>query len=260
MGSHEGSCALRLGEGHWQALKAARGAGGDVQFHNGASVRSSDGVLGVIEARSDDPVDRVTVRLRNGREALLPEELLTPETDGTYRTTVTAAQLLAGTEPASSEQAELAIPVIAEDLKVSKRQVAAGTLRVNKTVHEHTEVVQMPLSKDRLDVRRVVLDRDVEAVQPVRYEGDTIIVPVFEEVLIVQKRLRLKEELHITRKTVVENYEENVTVKREQASLERVDREGNVSAVETPAAKDEPRQTVPSVGRRRSRGPFLTDD
>jgi hypothetical protein len=64
-----------------------------VQLRNGASVRSPDGVLGVIEARRDDPPGRVTLRLGNGREALLPEELLTPETDGTYRTTVTSAQL-----------------------------------------------------------------------------------------------------------------------------------------------------------------------
>jgi len=140
-----------------------------VQLRNGASVLSSDGVLGVIEARRDDPPGRVTLRLSNGREALLPEELLTPETDGTYRTTVTSAQLLgaASVEATSvgansDDPGDLAILVIAEDLQVSKRQIAEGTLRVNKTVHERTEVVQMPLSKDRLDVRRVVLDRDVD--------------------------------------------------------------------------------------------------
>jgi len=236
-----------------------------VQLRNGASVRSPDGVLGVIEARSDDPTGRVTLRLSNGREALLPEELLTPETDGTYRTTVTSAQLF-GATPVGAKSAnpadpgDLAIPVIAEDLQVSKRQVAAGSLRVNKTVHEHTEVVQMPLSKDHLDVRRVVLDRDVDGPQPVRYEGDTLIVPVFEEVLVVQKRLRLKEELHITRKTVVENYEENVTLQREEASLERVDKDGNVTDVETPARSVEQTHSIPSAGRRRSRGPFLTKD
>ena len=232
-----------------------------MEFRNGALVRSPDGVLGVIEGRRDDPAGRVTVRLSNGREALLPEELLTPDTDGTYRTTVTAAQLLGAMSANSADQGELAIPVIAEDLHVSKREVPAGTLRVNKTVHEHTEVVQMPLTKDRLDVRRVVLDRDVDGPQPVRYEGDTLIVPVFEEVLVVQKRLRLKEELHITRKTVVENYEENVTLKREEASLERVDADGNVTEVDTPARSVEQTHTMPSVARRgRTRGPFLKDD
>jgi uncharacterized protein (TIGR02271 family) len=233
-----------------------------VQLRNGASVRSPDGVLGVIEARRDDPPGRVTLRLSNGREALLPEELLTPETDGTYRTTVTLAQLLGAASAGSNsdDPGDLAIPVIAEDLQVSKRQVAEGTLRVNKTVHERTEVVQMPLSKDRLDVRRVVLDRDVDGPHPVRYEGDTLIVPVFEEVLVVQKKLRLKEELHITRKTVVENYEENVTLQREEASLERVDKEGNVTEVETPARRVEQTQPISSGARRRSRGPFLTED
>ncbi len=231
-----------------------------MRFHNGATVQSPDGVLGVIEARRDDPAGRITLRLRNGKEALLPEELLIPETDGTYTTAVTAAQLFADSAPKSADEAELAIPVIAEDLHVSKRQVPTGTLRVNKTVHEHTEVVQMPLSKDRLDVRRVVLDREVDATQPPRYEGDTLIVPVFEEVLVVQKRLRLKEELHITRTTVVENYEENVTLKREEASLERVDREGNITEVETPTQVEQQRQTVPSAAPRRRRGPFLTED
>jgi len=207
----------------------------------------------------------VTVRLSNGREALLAEELLTPDAEGTYRTAVTAAQLLGATfgvtSANSAEDGDLAIPVIEEHLDVSKRQVPTGTLRVNKTVHEHTEVVQMPLTKDRLDVRRVVLDRDVDGPQPVRYEGDTLIVPVFEEVVVVQKRLRLKEELHITRTTVVENYEENVTLKREEASLERVDKDGSVTEIETPARNVEQTHTVPSVGKRvRTRGPFLKED
>lgn len=41
----------------------------------------------------------------------------------------------------------------------------------------------------------------------IRTEGDVTIVPVLEEVLVVEKRLVLKEELHIRRRVAAETVE-----------------------------------------------------
>ena len=49
------------------------------------------------------------------------------------------------------------------------------------------------------------------------------IVPVFEEVLVVEKRLVLKEELHLRKCTSVEAVEAPVTLRKQTARVERLD-------------------------------------
>ncbi len=55
-----------------------------------------------------------------------------------------------------------------------------------------------------------------------RQEGDLLIVPVVEEVLVVEKRLVLKEELHIRRRVETESVEVPVELRRQRAEVERV--------------------------------------
>jgi stress response protein YsnF len=79
-----------------------------------------------------------------------------------------------------------------------------------------------------VEVRHVPVDRIValEEAPANRYEGDTLIVPVLEEVLVVERRVRIKEELHITRIRREEQYREEVTLKAEQVRVERFDESG----------------------------------
>jgi stress response protein YsnF len=67
------------------------------------------------------------------------------------------------------------------------------------------------------------VDRVVSEAPAVRTEGDVTIVPVLEEVLFVEKRLVLKEELHIRRTATTETVEVPVTLRRQRAVIERVD-------------------------------------
>ncbi|MGI4789010.1 MAG: DUF2382 domain-containing protein [Janthinobacterium lividum] len=48
-----------------------------------------------------------------------------------------------------------------------------------------------------VDLSRVEINEFVENPPPVRYEGNVMIIPILEEVLVVEKRLRLKEEVYI---------------------------------------------------------------
>jgi len=65
------------------------------------------------------------------------------------------------------------------------------------------------------------VDRVVAGPVPVRHEGDTMIVPVLEEVLVVEKRLVLKEELRVTRRRVETREPQTVTLRREDVVVER---------------------------------------
>ncbi len=84
------------------------------------------------------------------------------------------------------------------------------------------EPVAVDLHSEEIEVRRVPVNRDLDAPVAVRYEGETMIVPVVEEVLIVKKQLRLKEEIHIIRKQTVQRHQEEVLLRREEVIVEPV--------------------------------------
>ena len=50
-----------------------------------------------------------------------------------------------------------------------------------------------------------------------------MIVPIMEEVLVIEKRLILKEELHIHKRRVETHQPQQVTLRREEVRVERLD-------------------------------------
>ena len=92
---------------------------------------------------------------------------------------------------------------------------------VTTSVQERTEYAELDLRVGEADILRVPINRVVSAPPAVREEGDTIIVPVLEEVLVVEKRLVLKEEIHIRRGEVIQHVREPVILRSETVSLER---------------------------------------
>ncbi|MGK3992451.1 YsnF/AvaK domain-containing protein [Sorangium sp. So ce1024] len=118
---------------------------------------------------------------------------------------------------------ELIVPVVAQEIEVTKRTIESGRVRITKQVHERVEAVAEPLERERVFVERVAIDQVVTEPPATRQEGDTLIVPVVEEVLVIEKRLVLKEELHITRVRSVEvSPPEHVTLRSEDVRVERV--------------------------------------
>ena len=114
-----------------------------------------------------------------------------------------------------------AIPLVEERLSVAKRQVESGRVRVLVTVEEREETVTEELLRDDLQIERVPRNVRLAEVPNVRLEGNTTIVPVVEEVLVVEKALVLVEEIHISRRSVSEPTEIPVTVRAERARVER---------------------------------------
>lgn len=128
--------------------------------------------------------------------------------------------------PENSQQEGLRIPVIEEQLAVGTRIVETGRgVRVHKTVTEQPVTIDERLMREEVDVRHVPVDRFVapEEAPASRYEGDTLVVPILEEVLVVERRLRIKEELHITRVRHEEHYRDSVPLKAERVEVERFD-------------------------------------
>ncbi|MGH8169250.1 MAG: DUF2382 domain-containing protein, partial [Steroidobacteraceae bacterium] len=93
--------------------------------------------------------------------------------------------------------------------------------RIRTVVEESTRWVTDSLTSEHVQVERVPVEREVEAVPPIRQEGDTTIIPVVDEVLVIERRLVLREELHVRKERRVEKVEEPVTLRTMHAVVER---------------------------------------
>jgi uncharacterized protein (TIGR02271 family) len=127
----------------------------------------------------------------------------------------------AALQPDAEEYA--AIPLVEERLSVAKRQVESGRVRVRVTVEERAETISEQLARDDVQIERVPRGERLTEMPHVRLEGSTTIIPVVEEVLVVEKALVLVEEIHVRRRTEVETVEIPATVRSERASVERED-------------------------------------
>lgn len=116
-----------------------------------------------------------------------------------------------------------AIPVIEERISAGKRTVETGRVKVRKSRHRHTETVDVPLAVDEFTVEHVPVDAPAGDSPPsARWEGETLIVPVLEERLSVEKRWWIREELHLTRHRREVHRPQEVELLSEEVHVERL--------------------------------------
>ena len=111
----------------------------------------------------------------------------------------------------------------AENVTVSRRTGAGDTLRVGTITRRRDHHIDESLSHVRVEVERVLIGRPVAAVPPTREEGDTTILSVVEESIVTERRLILKEEVHIRRVHVAERHQETVVVREQSVEISRVE-------------------------------------
>jgi uncharacterized protein (TIGR02271 family) len=82
---------------------------------------------------------------------------------------------------------ETVVPVIEEELKVGKRSVESGRVQIVKRIEQREQLIDQPLLKDEVQITRVPVNRPIDRVLPVRQEGEVLIIPVMEEILVIGK-------------------------------------------------------------------------
>lgn len=185
----------------------------------------------------DDGTLQVILQRPQGRLLKLPRQMLLQRDDGSYEVPLAFSEVEASV---LAKDERIAIPVIQEELQVGKRVVDTGRgMRVHRRIVERTEVIDEPLWKDELELRHVPIDRlvDPAALPAPRQEGDTYIVPVLEETLVIERQWRLKEELHITRHKREIHAPQTVVLKSQQVSVERFDENRDAKGT-TPLTED----------------------
>jgi uncharacterized protein (TIGR02271 family) len=115
---------------------------------------------------------------------------------------------------------EHVVPVMEEELRVDKRDVVTGKIQVRTIVESFDKIARATLEGEQIEVTRVPIGKELQMVPEQRTEGDVLIIPVVEEMLVVEKRLVLKEELHIRRRRTREDVEVPVTLRKQRAVVE----------------------------------------
>jgi len=128
----------------------------------------------------------------------------------------------------------ISVPVIEEELEVGKRRVEGERVSVRTVPRERTEVVEQPLESMEVEIERIAIDREIDTAPDIRNDGDTTIIPVVEERLVVEKRLFLREEIHVHRRRVVTQFRQNVTLRSQDVVVERRDAAADRDRTETP--------------------------
>jgi uncharacterized protein (TIGR02271 family) len=107
-----------------------------------------------------------------------------------------------------------------EELRIGKRAVQAGEVRVGK--HVETEHVRQPvtLEKERVTVERRPVTGEVRGDVHIGDQGE-VVVPIMEEEAVVDKRAVVKEELVIGKERVAETETVEADVRKEEFDIDR---------------------------------------
>ena len=116
---------------------------------------------------------------------------------------------------------ETVVPLYTEEMSVSKRVVPKSRVQVSRVTRQQEQLVDELLGREHVEIDRTAIDKPIDAMPSVREEGDTIIVPVVEEVLIIERLLVLKEEVRIRRIREEERHQEHITIRKQEAIVTR---------------------------------------
>ena len=80
---------------------------------------------------------------------------------------------------------EEVIPLVEETLKVERRERTKEIVRIKTVVHEEQQVVDESVTETEVDVRRVAVERWVDAPVADRMEGETLVISLHREIPVV---------------------------------------------------------------------------
>ncbi len=126
------------------------------------------------------------------------------------------------TQRTASTQVEgddvLRVPVHEEELTATRREREIGEVEIQKDVVAEEQVLEVPVTEERVRVQRRAVDREVGADETAFQEG-TIEVPVRGEEVDLQKQTRVAEEVEVSKEAVQQTEQVAGTVRREEVRV-----------------------------------------
>jgi len=181
-------------------------------------VRQGDGLI-VIQGVSDDDaehaatiLDRYNVVDISGRKQ--PFQRMSLQRSAATTSTAANTNLYQGDE--------IALPIIEEELRVGKRTVERGGVRIRTRIEERPVEEQVTLREEHVDVQRRPVNRPVSQADLTQLQSGTIEVTESAEEAVVSKEARVVEEVVVQKHA--EEHVETVrdTVRRTDVQVEEV--------------------------------------
>jgi len=113
-----------------------------------------------------------------------------------------------------SGQDRISVPVHEEELYATKREREAGQVEITKDVLSEEVTLSVPVTEERVHIERHAVDRDAQ-VSADAFQNTVIDVPVMTEDVELQKRVRVAEEVEISKEAVQRTEQVAGTVRRE---------------------------------------------
>lgn len=122
--------------------------------------------------------------------------------------------------PATAAVGDEKIEVLEESLRVSKREVAGGQVRVRSYVVERPVEAQVTLREEHVTLERHPVDRPVGTVGADAFRERTIDVTATSEEAVVAKDIRVVEEIGLRKDTTERTETVKDTVRRTEVEIE----------------------------------------
>ncbi|MGJ7043457.1 uncharacterized protein (TIGR02271 family) [Shinella sp. BE166] len=113
------------------------------------------------------------------------------------------------------------VELVDEKLNVDKQRAVTGRVRITTETKLTEEIAQATLAGERVEVIREPIGEEVGSIPKMRVEGDVTIIPVLEEIVVVEKRLVLVEEIRIRKIKTAEDVFVPVALRKQRATVER---------------------------------------
>lgn len=128
--------------------------------------------------------------------------------------------------PKGPEDKAIRIPLAEETLEATTRERVEGVIRFHKRVESEPVALDVEVRSDDVYIERTPRGDVVGESRQPWYEGETLVIPVYEERLVTEKRLVLTEEIRVRRRVKSEQVEIRDTVRREVVDIETEEASG----------------------------------
>jgi uncharacterized protein (TIGR02271 family) len=125
----------------------------------------------------------------------------------------------AQSQPGMPRKEEKTMQLSEEELKVGKRQVEAGGVRLRKIIRTETVNQPVELKREEIVVERVPAG-EARAPQQTKFEGEEVYIPLRREEVVIEKEARVREEVRVRKETQTDRQEVSEQVRKEDVEIE----------------------------------------
>lgn len=123
--------------------------------------------------------------------------------------------------PSDQESHKRTIPVIKEKVAIDKRSIDTAKVRIKKNISERNVQLDVTEEQNNVHIERVPVDQIVDVEPKTRQEGDTLIIPVLREEMVIEKKTILVEEIRVTRNKDLTTRKVDVNLKEQEVNITR---------------------------------------